>query len=170
MNSGKRQNSDNKRTRSISRKINRRLLRKLLSSFILMDIIIVVMAVFFWCHSAETGNGDKFSISNQRSFSSVTSLEPDEKNGSSDVSDAQDIHEAYADYLKAKDNNTSLKLSPGDRGYIRVAISGENSNLQNLDNNGITQLLQTHAGAGTMFKCNVSETDGLISTVIFTKV
>ena len=51
MNSGKRQNSDNKRTRSISRKINRRLLRKLLSSFILMDIIIVVMAVFFWCHS-----------------------------------------------------------------------------------------------------------------------
>ena len=108
MNSGKRQNSDNKRTRSISRKINRRLLRKLLSSFILMDIIIVVMAVFFWCHSAETGNGDKFSISNQRSFSSVTSLEPDEKNGSSDVSDAQDIHEAYADYLEAKDNNLSL--------------------------------------------------------------
>lgn len=112
MNSGKRQNSDNKRTRSISRKINRRLLRKLLSSFILMDIIIVVMAVFFWCHSAETGNGDKFSISNQRSFSSVTSLEPDEKNGSSDVSDAQDIHEAYADYLKAKDNNIS-SVFPG---------------------------------------------------------
>ncbi len=80
------------------------------------------------------------------------------------------IYDVVTVINKAKDNNTSLKLSPGDRGYIRVAISGENSNLQNLDNNGITQLLQTHAGAGTMFKCNVSETDGLISTVIFTKV
>ena len=80
------------------------------------------------------------------------------------------IYDVVTVINKAKDNNSSLKLSPGDRGYIRVAISGENSNLQNLDNNGITQLLQTHAGAGTMFKCNVSETDGLISTVIFTKV
>ena len=80
------------------------------------------------------------------------------------------IYDVVSVINKAKDNNKSLKLNPGDRGYIRVAILGENSNLQNLDNNGITQLLQTHARAGTMFKCNVSETDGLISTVIFTKV
>lgn len=85
-------------------------------------------------------------------------------------SDENTIYDVVSVINKAKDNNKSLNLNPGDRGYIRVSILGENSNLQNLDNNGITNLLQTHARAGTMFKCNVSETDGVISTVIFTKV
>lgn len=80
------------------------------------------------------------------------------------------IYDVVTVINKAKDNNTSLKLSPGDRGYITVKIAGENSNLQNLDNNGITSLLQTHAEAGTKFKCTIAETDGLISSVIFTKV
>ena len=35
---------------------------------------------------------------------------------------------------KAKDHNTSLELTAGERGYIRVGISGENSNIQELNN------------------------------------
>lgn len=83
------------------------------------------------------------------------------------------IYDVITVVNKAKDNNSSLKLSPGDRGYIAVQMvggAGAGSNLQNLNNDGITQLLQTHAQSGTKFKCNVIEKDGLISTVIFTKV
>lgn len=83
------------------------------------------------------------------------------------------IYDVVTVINKAKDNNSSLKLSPGDRGYISVSllgVAGANSNVQNLDNDEITQLLQIHAQSGTKFKCNVLETDGLISTVIFTKV
>ena len=85
-------------------------------------------------------------------------------------SDENTIYDVVSVINKAKDNNKSLNLNPGDKGYIRVSILGENSNLQNLDNNEITNLLQIHAKAGTMFKCNVSETEGVISTAIFTKV
>lgn len=85
-------------------------------------------------------------------------------------SDENTIYDVVSVINKAKDNNKSLNLNPGDKGYIRVSILGENSNLQNLDNNEITNLLQIHTKAGTMFKCNVSETEGVISTVIFTKV
>lgn len=83
------------------------------------------------------------------------------------------IYDVVTVINKAKDNNSSLKLSPGDRGYISVrlvGVAGAGSNVQNLDNDAITQLLQTHAQNGTKFKCNVLEADGLISTVIFTKV
>lgn len=70
---------------------------------------------------------------------------------------------------KAKDHNTSLDLTYGDNGYIRVGISGENSNIEKLNNEEISKLLQKYANE-TRFNCNVSETaDGLISSVIFTK-
>lgn len=70
---------------------------------------------------------------------------------------------------KARDHNTSLELISGDRGYIRVGISGENSNIQDLNNEDINKLLQKYADE-TRFNCNVQETtDGLISSVIFTK-
>lgn len=70
---------------------------------------------------------------------------------------------------KARDHNTSLELVSGDRGYIRVGISGENSNIQALNNEDINKLLQKYADE-TRFNCNVQETtDGLISSVIFTK-
>lgn len=85
-------------------------------------------------------------------------------------SDENTIYDVVSVINKAKDNNKSLNLNPGDRGYIRVGILGQNSNLQNLDNNGITNLLETYGRAGTMFKCNVSDIDGLISTIIFIEV
>ena len=70
---------------------------------------------------------------------------------------------------KAKDHNTSLELTAGERGYIRVGISGENSNIQELNNEKINELLQKYADE-TRFNCSVAETtDGLISSVIFTK-
>lgn len=105
MNDRKRQNGSAKRTRSISRKINRRLLRKLISSFILMDIIIVVMAVFFWCYSVQTKNDGDFDFSKKWSFSSVSDLAPDRNS-------SDDIPEAYVDYLESADINSSL-IFPG---------------------------------------------------------
>jgi hypothetical protein len=70
---------------------------------------------------------------------------------------------------KAKDHNTSLNLTNGERGYIRVGILGENSNIEKLNNEDISKLLQKYADE-TRFNCNVSETtEGLISSVIFTK-
>lgn len=70
---------------------------------------------------------------------------------------------------KAKDHNTSLELTAGERGYIRVGISGENSNIQELNNEKINELLQKYVDE-TRFNCSVAETtDGLISSVIFTK-
>lgn len=70
---------------------------------------------------------------------------------------------------KAKDHNTSLELTAGERGYIRVGISGENSNIQELNNEKINELLQKYADE-TRFNCSVLETsEGLISSVIFTK-
>ena len=70
---------------------------------------------------------------------------------------------------KAKDHNTSLELTAGERGYIRVGISGENSNIQELNNEKINELLQKYADE-TRFNCSVAETtDGLISSVICTK-
>ena len=85
-------------------------------------------------------------------------------------SDENTIYDVVSVINKAKDNNKSLNLNPGDRGYIRVGILGQNSNWQNLDNNGITHLLETYGRTGTMFKCNVSDIDGLISTIIFIEV
>jgi len=75
---------------------------------------------------------------------------------------------------KAKDHNTSLDLVAGERGYIRVGITGDNSNIQELDNEQISQLLQKYMNKEIdekkpiRFNCSVSETqDGLISSVVF---
>lgn len=78
------------------------------------------------------------------------------------------IYDVITVVNKAKDNNKSLDLQSGDRGYISVGINGINSNLQNADTSTITNLLQTHAESGTKFGCNVYEdAEGLINKVTF---
>ena len=78
------------------------------------------------------------------------------------------IYDVVTVVNKAKDNNESLDLQSGDRGYISVGINGINSNLQNADTSTITNLLQTHAESGTKFGCNVYEdAEGLINKVTF---
>ena len=52
------------------------------------------------------------------------------------------IYDVVTVVNKAKDNNKSLDLQVGDRGYISVGINGINSNLQNADTDYITKLLQ----------------------------
>ena len=52
---------------------------------------------------------------------------------------------------------------------LESGISGENSNIQELNNEDINKLLQKYADE-TRFNCSVLETsEGLISSVIFTK-
>ena len=87
------------------------------------------------------------------------------------------IYDVISVANKAKDHNTSLELVAGDRGYIRVGILGENSNIQNLNNEQISQLLQKYIneeinGRKTIrFNCSVSETaEGLINSVVFSVV
>lgn len=78
------------------------------------------------------------------------------------------IYDVITVVNKAKDNNKSLDLQSGDRGYIYVGINGINSNLQNADTTTITNLLQTYAESGTKFGCNVFEdAEGLINKVTF---
>lgn len=78
------------------------------------------------------------------------------------------IYDVITVVNKAKDNNKSLDLQSGDRGYISVGINGINSNLQNADTTTITNLLQIHAESGTKFGCNVYEdAEGLINKVTF---
>ena len=78
------------------------------------------------------------------------------------------IYDVITVVNKAKDNNKSLDLQSGDRGYISVGINGINSNLQNADTTTITNLLQTYAESGTKFGCNVFEdAEGLINKVTF---
>lgn len=78
------------------------------------------------------------------------------------------IYDVITVVNKAKDNNESLGLQAGDRGYISVGINGINSNLQNADTTTITNLLQTYAESGTKFGCNVFEdAEGLINKVTF---
>lgn len=78
------------------------------------------------------------------------------------------IYDVITVVNKAKDNNESLGLQAGDRGYISVGINGINSNLQNADTTTITNLLQTYAESGTKFGCNVYEdAEGLINKVTF---
>ncbi len=81
------------------------------------------------------------------------------------------IYDVVTVVNKAKDNNESLGIQAGDRGYISVGINGINSNLQNASTDYITNLLQEHARNGTLFGCNVFEdSEGLINKVTFVPV
>ncbi len=84
------------------------------------------------------------------------------------------IYDVVSVINKAQDNNNSLNLSPGDRGYITVAIVGgvsihgiNNSNLQNVSNENIAQLLQAYSDNGARFSCNVTVNDEMVSAVSF---
>ena len=78
------------------------------------------------------------------------------------------IYDVITVVNKAKDNNKSLDLQSGDRGYISVGIYCINFNLQNEYSTTITNLLQTYAESGTKFGCNVFEdAEGLINKVTF---
>lgn len=84
------------------------------------------------------------------------------------------IYDVVTVINKAKDNNTSLNLSQGQRGYITVRITNgrtglPSNDLQKLGNDDITKLLQTYADYGDTFSCNVNDSDGLITSVIFKK-
>ena len=76
--------SDNKHTKSISRKINAGNFSQLLSSFILIDILIIVISVSMWCYSAEKKSSSTLKVFSDRKFSSVTSLKIEENDRSSD--------------------------------------------------------------------------------------
>lgn len=84
------------------------------------------------------------------------------------------IYDVVSVINKAQDNNNSLNLSSGDRGYITVAIVGgvsihgiNNSNLQNVSNENIAQLLQAYSDNGARFSCNVTVNDEMVSAVSF---
>ncbi len=84
------------------------------------------------------------------------------------------IYDVVSVINKAQDNNNSLNLSPGDRGYITIGIIGgvsisgiNNANLQNVSNEDIAQLLQAYSDNGARFTCNVTVNDEMVSAVSF---
>lgn len=90
-------------------------------------------------------------------------------------SEENNIYDVVTVINKAKDNNTSLNLNYGERGYITVRITNglsgvSNTRLENLDNSQMVNLLQVYADAGALFGCRVNENDGVISEVIFNKI
>ena len=84
------------------------------------------------------------------------------------------IYDVVTVINKAKDNNTSLKLSSGERGYISVRIANgvtgaPHTDLEMLNNAEIVELLQTYVDLDATFKCNVYEQDNSINMVVFSK-
>ncbi len=85
------------------------------------------------------------------------------------------IYDVVTVINKAQDNNESLNLTSGQRGYITVKITNgasiygiNNSSLQTVDNEDISKMLDEYAKSGARFSCNVVSTDdGLISSVVF---
>ncbi len=65
-----------------------------LSSFILIDMILVVISVSLWCYSAETSGGNDFKLYTSRDFTSVTSVKTNEKSDT-------ESYEVYEDFMSA---------------------------------------------------------------------
>ena len=135
----------------------------LMAGGVLIGLLIITLAVYlftsFGTTSAEVNKKNQEQQLVQFNTQYTTYL------GRTDLT----IYDVVTVANKAKDHNASLELTTGERGYIRVGISGENSNIQELNNEDINKLLQKYADE-TRFNCSVAETtDGLISSVIFTK-
>lgn len=137
----------------------------------LIAILVVSLFVYLFTTYGTYAENMYFRI-NQRQLTEANN-EYTKYEGASDNT----IYDVISVANKAKDHNTSLELVAGDRGYIRVGILGENSNIQNLNNEQISQLLQKYIneeinGRKTIrFNCSVSETaEGLINSVVFSVV
>ena len=105
--------SANKRTRSISRKINIRNISRIFSSFLVIDILILILPVIFWCSSVENSFAGKDADISGRSFITAAQAESENTNPTADYS------AAYKEYLSSKEFNSS-RLLPSDsfRNYI----------------------------------------------------
>lgn len=104
--------STNKRTKSISRKINRSNFSGLLSAFIIIDILIILLPIFFWCSNIENSITDKTeAISSRRiitagdirNLTDITSSEYDTRNYNVYAT-------AYQEYQKCEKTNADIFL------------------------------------------------------------
>ncbi len=100
-------------------------------------------------------------------------------------SDENTIYDIVTAANNARDNNASLGVSEGDRGYISVriqgGISGAASTGLERDSIDLNQLLNDYTeyeldssnpnrGQKTLFTCVVHSTDGLITEVVFSRI
>ncbi|MDO4544762.1 MAG: ATP-binding protein [Bacillota bacterium] len=114
--------NENKRTKSISRKINRSAVLEQLSSFIVIDIILLVLAVCLWCYSVESADDNKVRISADRGFDSVTSLELNDNR-------SPQTYQAYRDYQNAGGEGIKVVFPKSFReGLTKIMYVYENDN------------------------------------------
>ena len=87
--------NENRHTKSISRKINVHNVSQQLISFLLMDIILVILALFIWCSGHESADGSDTGLFSGRYFTSITHMD------TSNEYDSISRNQAYDDYKAA---------------------------------------------------------------------
>ena len=102
----------NKRTKSISRKINARNVWSMFSSFLAIDVLIIVLAVLFWCSSIEGGYTQKHQDISDRSFMTADEIASKSESGNPEYTSA------YKDYMSSQKTDKQ-RLLPGTlRDYV----------------------------------------------------
>lgn len=91
----------NKRTKSISRKINSKNVFKLFRAFILIDLLIVILPVVFWCNSIENSYDSNHDNYSHRRFVTISEAKKEHNN-------TYEYSAAYKDYLESKTINSKL--------------------------------------------------------------
>lgn len=94
----------NKRTKSISRKINSRNVFKMFLAFIVIDLLVIILPVLFWCSSIESAYTDTYDNISNRRFVTVSEVLSEEN------SNTAENYAAYKQYIESKDINQKLFL------------------------------------------------------------
>ena len=101
----------NRRTKSISRKINARNVWGIFTSFLVIDLLIIILAILFWCSSIEGGYTQKHQDISDRSFMTADEIASKSESGNPEYTSA------YKDYMSSQKTNGQRLLPATLRDY-----------------------------------------------------